>query len=95
LEEISRDAKRGRVSAMRALVWAYLQEYHADEIKTLDDAGRWMERAGGLGAVAQRVAEAHGINQPPAGADTGGATARPRKARAAGGVSTLRPVEPA
>jgi len=72
----------------RACIWAYLQDRHADEIKTLRDAGRWIERAGGLEVVDRalmRVGELNAVegadgeaapagDPPPAAAAGSGAS---------------------
>jgi hypothetical protein len=57
-------ALRGRLSAMRALMWCYLQECHGDEIKTLRDASAWIERAGGLAVVNAALERLQMVNAP-------------------------------
>ena len=60
--EIATSAQKSRVGALRQLVWAYLQEYHADEIKTVKDAGRWVQDAGGLMRVSETIAKLNALN---------------------------------
>lgn len=38
-------------SGLRRVVWTLLQPLHANEIKTLNDAGHWIVRAGGADTV--------------------------------------------
>lgn len=63
--EIAGMADRGRVSAMRALLWSFLQAAHGDEIKTLADAGAWMDRAGGLAGITAKFHELTRLNAEP------------------------------
>jgi hypothetical protein len=62
-------AAKGRLSAVRALVWSYLQEYHADEIRTLKDAARWIERAGGLDVLQETLDQLMTLNAGEASGD--------------------------
>jgi hypothetical protein len=57
--------RQGMFSGMRAVVWCLLQDEHAAEIKTLKDASRWIERAGGIGVVSDWVNRSIELNQPP------------------------------
>ena len=73
-------AGRGDTRAVRALVWAYLQDKHGAEVVTLIDAGAWIEKAGGLRALdtaMQAVVTANSGPEAEAGAD-------PREAQPAG-----------
>lgn len=51
LPSLLRQATDGRLCAIRILVWALLQPNHAHEIRTMADAGNWIERAGGVDVV--------------------------------------------
>lgn len=44
-------------SGLRSVVWCLLQDRHADEIKTLKDAGAWIVKAGGADKVMVMVDE--------------------------------------
>jgi hypothetical protein len=78
-------ASRGSTVAIRQLVWAYLQEYHADEIKTVKDAGDWILRAGGLDVVNKALERLAGVNTDE-DAKAKAAEDRPRKARGGTGA---------
>ncbi len=52
----------GRLSGLRAVVWALLQDSHAKEIRTLKDASRWIERAGGGDVVLDAVYKVFRLN---------------------------------
>ena len=60
--EHMQEAMKGRMSAMRALMWSYLQDRHSDEIKTLKDAAEWIERAGGVMAVNKALSALVSLN---------------------------------
>ena len=60
--EIASKAQAGSVAAVRLLVWAYLQEHHAGEIKTVRDAGNWVLDAGGLGRVTAALTRLQRLN---------------------------------
>lgn len=55
---------KGRRMALIYTVWVILQDCHGTEIKTIDDAARFIERAGEVEAMdfARRVME---LNAPP------------------------------
>jgi hypothetical protein len=55
-------AQRGSVSAMRLMVWSYLQERHGAEIVTPEDAGRWMSEFGSLQDLGRVLADLHALN---------------------------------
>jgi hypothetical protein len=74
----------GRRSGMRAVVWCCLQDEHADEIKALKDASRWIERAGGQGVVAGWIERLFSLN---ADEETGG-EANPPDAQAGTGENS-------
>lgn len=86
--EIPADLKTGTprcppdLAMARAIVWAYLQEYHDDEIVTVKDAGRWIERAGGLDKINRALSRLDELNTEPAPASDGGTTANPPGAQA-------------
>ncbi len=60
--DIATKAAKGGVSAVRQLVWAYLQEYHSGEIKTLKDAGKWISDSGGLMRVDEALRKLNTLN---------------------------------
>jgi hypothetical protein len=64
LHELMEGIQQGRLSGVRAVTWCFLQDEHAAEIKTLKDASRWIERAGGVDAVLSAVQRALGLNVP-------------------------------
>ena len=74
--------QQGRLSGLRATVWCLLQEHHADEIKTLKDASKWVERAGGVDVVMTHLAQLQDLNTE---ATEGAATPNPPRARAGTG----------
>jgi hypothetical protein len=50
-EDICAGVSKYAIRDMRWLLWGCLQEYHADEIKTQTDAGKFIDDAGGLAYV--------------------------------------------
>lgn len=66
IEALFDDLKGNRPTGLRAVVWCLLQDEHADEIKTLRDASRWIDRFGPdeTRALVQSVLE---LNSPPEG----------------------------
>lgn len=84
-DEIIQKCARGSVRHTRALVWAALHRHHPS--MTVEDAGRWIVKAGGLQAVTDQLMVAAGMSTPDA-ADVAlvtrpqGKGTRPRKARA-------------
>ena len=44
-----KQVNEGRLSGLRAVVWALLHECHAQEIRTLKDASNWIEAASDAG----------------------------------------------
>lgn len=82
----------GRRSGLRAVVWCCLQDEHADEIKVLKDASRWIERAGGLDVVSEWINRMFSLNapeeqQPPSTDGSGGEN--PPEAQAGTGERSL------
>jgi len=57
--------RQGFLSGTRAVVWCLLNDEHADEIKTLKDASKWIEKAGGLDVVQPLIQRVLGLNEPP------------------------------
>jgi hypothetical protein len=94
-EAVIKQCFEGRLSGLRACVWCLLQRYHAASIKTLSDAGDWIERAGGVEQVLSFVNQVLEANDEPSAG--GPATANPRRARVAGigGRSSSRRVKSA
>ncbi len=64
-EQFFDDFDRGRFAGIRASVWCVLQDEHSDEIKTLKDASRWIEDAGGLLVVVAHLKQLRDINATP------------------------------
>jgi hypothetical protein len=85
--EIAAAATTGSVTAIRQLVWAYLQERHRDEIATLRDAGLWIERAGGLDRVQAAMQQLVELNN----SGTGNGSDPPLAQAGTGASSTSRP----
>lgn len=56
--------QEGRLSGVRAVVWCFLQDEHASEIKSLKDASKWIEKAGGADVVNGFLQQALGLNAP-------------------------------
>lgn len=79
----------GRRSGLRAVVWCVLQDAHADEIKLLKDASRWIERAGGADVVSDLIGRLFALNEAPATSDTNGGAANPPTAQAGTGIDSL------
>jgi hypothetical protein len=71
----------------RACIWAYLQDQHADEIKTMRDAGKWIQRAGGLDKVDRALSRLADLNEGEVRVDEEAAPdAGPRPAPALNGT---------
>ena len=62
---------------LRIIAWIYLQACHGDEIKTLNDAGAWIDRAG-TDALGAALGELNAENSKAIKRASGG---RPRKAQ--------------
>lgn len=90
-QAILQEAAQDSLDAFRALIWTYLQAYHGDEIKTLDDAGDWIDKAGGLAGLERKFIELNILNARPAGED-GGGNPTPAQATSTGEASSLQPV---
>lgn len=54
-EDICLGVQKYAIRDMRWLLWGALQEYHAQEIKTPADAGKFIDDAGGLALVWARM----------------------------------------
>lgn len=84
------EANLGDMRAVRALIWAFLQAKHGDEIKTLADAGKLVDKVG-LDEVNRQLEALMQLNAPEE-QESGG---RPPVGQGGtGGVSTSKP-EPA
>lgn len=59
---LMQQSAEGLLSATRTLIWAYLQEHHAAEIKSLRDAGKWIDAAGGIDAVNAAIEKLEQLN---------------------------------
>jgi hypothetical protein len=64
LHELIDGIQQGRLSGVRAVTWCFLQDEHAAEIRTLKDASKWIEKAGGADAVLGFIHQAFGLNEP-------------------------------
>jgi hypothetical protein len=71
--------------ALRHVVWAAMQEYHADECRTVEAAGDFIDRLGGMLVAFAKVRELLDVNQPPSAAN-------PQTPTGTGEGSTLRAV---
>lgn len=83
------EAHRGRLDAMRALMWAFLHECHGEEIRTLADAGEWIVRAGGLEVISRALEQVTAVNAP---AEGDGAANPPSAQAGTGGTASSPPV---
>lgn len=72
---------QGRRSGLRAVIWCVLQDEHAAEIKSLKDASRWIERAGGADVVQEWIERLFTMNAPEELSQVGG-DANPPSAQA-------------
>lgn len=81
LDQLLIAINHGRLSSIRTVVWALLQDEHAEEFKALRDAGKFIERVG-VDKMVGLLGELFGINFPAQEAGT--STANPPKARRAG-----------
>lgn len=80
--ELMEKCAKGRLSAIRTVLWAALQEHHPR--MSLKDVGEWMERAGLDTLLAGLTAMSVGTVPDAADAkELGIKPARPRKARTA------------
>lgn len=84
LDDLYAQIGAGRMSGLRSCVWCLLQPCHADEIKTLEDAGNWIERVGTyeIMAALAKVQELNNETQTTKGRASG----NPRKARVGTGA---------
>lgn len=64
LHALMEGVEQGRLSGIRAVTWCFLQDAHAGEIKTLKDASRWIEAAGGVDVVLVWIQRVLGLNEP-------------------------------
>lgn len=82
--------KEGRLSGLRSVVFAFMQDCHGDEFKALRDASMWIEKAGGSDKVIPVLYHALGINVPDDG-PAKGTDADPRTAQAGTGDGSSQP----
>jgi hypothetical protein len=80
---VMQEINEGRLSGLRATVWCLLQEHHSEEIKTLKDAGKWVEDAGGVEKIRDLLYQSFEANTEPT---TEGQKANPPKAQAGTGA---------
>jgi hypothetical protein len=96
-EDICAGIQKYAIRDMRWLLWGALQEYHADEIKTPADAGKFIDDAGGLAYVWAKAndfltANADTSTDVPVSKNGNGAAPDPPPAQAPNGTgSTLTP----
>ena len=81
--------KQGRLSGIRAVVWCVLHDVHGDEIATLKDASRWIERAGGVDPVMELLMRLFELHEAPAEPSTNGGGENPPDAQGGTGTSSL------
>src|SRR5688572_23667293 len=74
--DVLSDAEALDFTAIRDIVWVLLQKYHADEFKTLDSVGDFMDEAGGAKVFFETLAALAEANKPD--------SANPQKAPAIG-----------
>jgi hypothetical protein len=53
-------------NAIRQLVWLLLQKYHASEFTTVDQAGEFVDDAGGPAVFFDALQRLQALNEPPA-----------------------------
>jgi hypothetical protein len=78
-------AETGNLTAARDLIWCFLQDRHAEEIKTPQDAGFWLQRVGGLEEIGETLQAVASANKAPE------TTGRPRTAQARTGERSTLP----
>ena len=90
LDDIMRQLAKGSSKALRWILWASLQEYHADVAKDVKDVGPIIDAAGGIVGVSEQLAKFAALNAD----DSEDVKANPKKAQAdqAGETSTSRAV---
>lgn len=81
LDEMLAAMNEGRLSGLRAAVWSLLNDVHGDEIKTLKDASRWIEDAGGVDVVHDLIEKVFRLNEPDAPAEVTTETPNPPSAQ--------------
>lgn len=81
-EDFLEGMERGTFSGLRISVWCLLQKHHRDEIRTIDDAGDWIEAAGGVDVVLAHLKQIGELNSDTV---SGGPLANPPRARAGTG----------
>lgn len=81
-EAVIKQCFEGRLSGLRACLWCLLQRHHSAQIKSLADAGDWIETAGGVERVLGFVNQVLEANEEPSAG--GPKSANPPKARAVG-----------
>lgn len=62
-DDVVAAANAGSLIYVRWLLWATLQEHHAKTVKTPADAGRVIDRMGGLPAVSAKLTELMALNR--------------------------------
>jgi len=97
-DQILTGVRQGSMREARLLLWAALQPYHSDTIRTVDDAGDLMDRAGGTAVLIAKMTVLIGrlveINQPPE-EFTAGQADPPQAQVGTGEASSLRLAESA
>lgn len=77
LTEVVQDLEKLDVEVIRRMAFMFLQKYHKDEIKTVDQAGDLIDDAGGIGKFLGAFQQLVKANNPE-----GGAEGNPPKAQA-------------
>ena len=62
--DVLRDLDTLSLRALRDVVWQALQEYHATEFPTVESAGDFIDRLGGMFVAVVKVRELFEVNQP-------------------------------
>lgn len=88
LAQIVADLERLDMESVRDLAFMFLQKYHKDEFKTVEQAGDLVDDAGGLGPFFQAFKQLIAANDPGESAAGNPQTAQPKTT----GDSTSLPV---
>ena len=94
-DEVLKQVQQGRLSGLRCVVWCVLWERHRDEIKTLEDAGTWIERVGGIDVALDLIYKLFRLNLDAAIEASGAAPNPPDAQDGTSAVSSSVPVESA
>ncbi len=79
------------ILAMRDMVWSALKPYHANEFKSGESVGQWMDDVGGIAGTAQTMKELLVLNSPKKVQGNGNPTQDGEAASGTGDSSTGEP----